>query len=578
MKLERKTKLMRRLHSHRRYLAVATVGLLAAGLAACSSSSSSSGSAASSASGGTTTGKTLVMESSPETSITQDFNPYVNTQAAYGMGADGLIYEPLIQFNMVAPPQYYPWLATSYAWSDGGKTITFAIRPGVKWNNGTPMTPADVAFTFNMLKKYPAVNLNGLKIQTVSTSGNNVVLTFPSAQYTNLQSIAGTAIVPQSVWGSAGNPATFQDPNPVGTGPYMLGTFTPQGIILKKNPNYWQAADVQVPSVDFPVYTSNTGALAALFAGQIDWTGNFIPGLQQNFVAKDPTHHGYWEAPGGTNSLMPNLNKWPTNQLPVRQAISLAINRQLLAQEGEAGLEQPVLNATGMPLPTFQAWVGPVASMTNSATGSAAAAEQVLTKAGYTKGSNGFFQKNGQTVALTIVDPAAYTDYAEVDSLVAQQLRAAGIDATFQGLSVDAWNTDVASGDFQLTSHWSNGGLTPYNMYDGWLDSSLATGNTATGDYERLNNPTINAQLATLAAAGTTAAQTQALVPIEQYVANNLPIIPTTTASQWYEWNSQNYTGWPTQQNPYETGQPSGSNNGGSTGTDEVVILHLRPR
>jgi peptide/nickel transport system substrate-binding protein len=577
MKPERKTKLMRRLHSHRGLLAVATAGLLAAGLAACSSSSSSSGSAASSASG-TTTGKTLVMESSPETSITQDFNPFVNTQPAYGMGADGLIYEPLIQFNMVAPPQYYPWLATSYAWSNGGKTITFTIRQGVKWNNGTPFTPADVAFTFNMLKNNAAVNLNGLKIQTVSTSGNTVTLTFPSAQYTNLQAIAGTAIVPQAVWSGVGSPATYQDPNPVGTGPFMLGTFTPQGIILKKNPQYWQAADVQVPAVDFPVYTSNTGALAALFAGQIDWTGNFIPGLQQNFVAKDPAHHGYWEAPGGTNSLFPNLNKWPTNQLAVRQAISLAINRTLLAQEGEAGLEQPVLNAAGMPLPTFQAWVGPVANLTNSATGNAAAAEAVLTKAGYTKGSNGFFQKNGKTVALTIVDPAAYTDYAEVDSLVAQQLRAAGIDATFQGLSVNAWSTDVADGDFQLTSHWSNGGLTPYNMYDGWLDSSLATGNAATGDYERLNNPTINAELATLAAAGTTSAQTQALVPIEQYVAANLPIIPTTTASQWYEYNSQNYTGWPTQQNPYETGQPSGSNNGGTTGTDEVVILHLSPR
>jgi peptide/nickel transport system substrate-binding protein len=577
MKPERKTKLMRRLHSHRRLLAAATAGLLAAGLAACSSSTSSSGSTSSSASAGTT-GKTLVMESSPETAITQDFNPFVNTQAAYGMGADGLIYEPLIQFNMVAPPQYYPWLATSYAWSNGGKTITFAIRQGVKWNNGTAMTPADVAFTFNMLKKYPAVNLDGLKIQTVSTSGNNVVLTFPSAQYTNLQSIAGTAIVPQAVWSTVGNPATYQDPSPVGTGPYVLKTFTPQGIILTKNPTYWQEADIQVPTVDFPVYTSNTGALAALFAGQIDWTGNFIPGLQQNFVAKDPAHHGYWEAPGGTNSLMPNLNKWPTNQLPVRQAISLAINRQLLAQEGEAGLEQPVLNSTGMPLPTFQAWVGPVANLTNSATGNPAAAEQVLTKAGFTKGSNGFFAKNGQTVALTIVDPAAYTDYAQVDELVAQQLRAAGIDATFQGLSVNAWNADVADGDFQLTSHWSNGGLTPYNMYDGWLDSSLASGSAATGDYERLNNPTINAELATLAGAADTAAQTQALVPIEQFVASNLPIIPTTTASQWFEYNSQNYTGWPTEQNPYETGQPSGTNNGNSTGTNEVVILHLRPR
>jgi peptide/nickel transport system substrate-binding protein len=115
-------------------------------------------------------------------------------------------------------------------------------------------------------------------------------------------------------------------------------------------------------------------------------------------------------------------------------------------------------------------------------------------------------------------------------------------------------------------------------MYEGWLDRSPATGSAATGDYERLNNPTINADLATLAGAATTAAQTQALVPIEQFVAANLPIIPTTTASEWFEYNPQNYTGWPTQQNPYETGQPSGSNNGPGSGTDEVVILHLRPR
>jgi peptide/nickel transport system substrate-binding protein len=275
---------------------------------------------------------------------------------------------------------------------------------------------------------------------------------------------------------------------------------------------------------------------------------------------------------------MPNLNKWPTNQLPVRQAISAAINRTLIASEGEAGLENPVLNATGLTLPTFGAWSGPVANMTVSATGSASAAKAILQKAGYTLGSNGFFSKGGKEVTLSIVDPSAYTDYAEDDSIVAQELRAAGINATFDGLSVDAWNNDVADGDFQLTSHWSNGGLTPYNMYDGWLDSSLATGNAATGDYERLNNPTINSELATLAGAATTDAQTTALAPIAQYVAANLPIIPTTTASEWFEYNSQNYTGWPTQQDPYETGQPSGTNNGPGSGTDEVVILHLVPR
>ena len=566
------------MQSHRRLFAIGAAGLLAAGLAACSSSTSSTGSTGSNTGAAAATGKTLVMESSPESTITQSFNPFVPTGAPWGMGATGLIYEPLIQFNLAAPPKYYPWLATSYAWSNGGKTITFAIRPGVKWNDGQAFTPADVAFTFDMLKANAAVNLNGIKISSVSTSGNNVIINFPTPQFTNLQSIAGTSIVPKHIWSSVSNPATFADANPVGTGPFKLGSFTPQGFTLVKNAGYWQASQLKVPKVFFPVYTSNTSALSALFAGQIDWTGNFIPGLQKSFVQPNPNEHHFWEAPGGTNSLEPNLNKWPTNQLPVRQAISAAINRQVLASEGEAGLENPVLSATGLTSPLFDAWGAPVASLTNSATGSAAAAAQILQKAGYTKGSNGFFAKGGKTVSITITDPSAYTDYAEVDSLVAQQLKAAGIDATFQGQSVDAWNSDVASGNFQLTSHWSNGGITPYNMYDGWLDSSLATGSTATGDYERLKDPAVNSMLATLAGAETTAQQTAALEPIAKYVAANLPIIPTTTSSQWFEYNSQNYSGWPTQDNPYETGQPSGTNNGPGSGTDEVIILHLVPR
>ena len=98
-------------------------------------------------------------------------------------------------------PKYYPWLATGYKWSNGGKSVTFTIRQGVKWNNGTPMTPADVAFTYNLVKTNPAINLAGLQIISVSTSGNTVTLTFPNPQYTNLQQIAGVPILPQSVWG-----------------------------------------------------------------------------------------------------------------------------------------------------------------------------------------------------------------------------------------------------------------------------------------------------------------------------------------------------------------------------------------
>jgi len=561
--------------NQRRFLAIGVAALLATGVAACSSASSSGGAS----SGTSSTGATLVMESSPESTITQDFNPYATTQAAYAMGATGLIYEPLIQFDVAAPPKYYPWLATSYSWGNSGKSITFAIRQGVKWSNGTPFTAADVAFTYNLLKANSTLNLSGLDISGVSTSGNNVTVSFPTAQYANLENIAGVAILPKAIWSKVSNPATYTDPDPVGTGPYKLDTFTAQGFTLEKNPGYWQT--VTVPKVYFPVYTSNTGALSALFSGTIDWTGNYIPGLQKSFVDPDPSTHHYWEAPGSSNALFPNLTTWPTNQLPVRQAMSLAINRTLIADEGESGLESPVTTATGLTLPTYSAWNGnSAASLTNSATANAAAAEKVLENAGYTKGSNGYFEKGGKTVSLSITDPSAYTDYAADDSLIAQELRDAGIDATFDGISVNAWTSDIADGDFQLTLHWANAGLTPYNMYDNWLDSALSSGSSAksaTGNYERLNDPTVDSELATLGAAATTAAQTQALAPIEQYVASNVPIIPTTTASDWFEYNSQHYTGWPTAANPYESGQPSGSNNSPSTGTDEVVILHLKP-
>ncbi len=561
--------------NHRGLIAAAAIGVLAAGLAACSSGGSSAGSSSK------TTGKTattLIMESSPETAITDDFNPFVSTAAPQGMGATGLIYEPLLQFNLAAPPKYYPWLATNYSWSNGGQSLTFTIRQGVKWNNGSAMTPADVVFTYNLVKKFPAINLAGLPISTVSSSGNTVTINFTSPQYLNLQEIAGVPILPQSVWGSVSNPTTFTDAKPVGTGPYVLKTFTPQGFTLTKNSSYWQASMVKIPNVYFPVYTTNNGALSALYSGQIDWTGNFIPGLQKQFVSTSPQYHHFWEAPGSTNALMPNLNKWPTNQLPVRQAISLAVNRNLLASEGEAGLENPVTNTSGITLPTFQAWAGPAAADTVSATGSAAAAAQVLTKAGYKKGSDGFFAKGGKEVTVTLISPSAYTDYAEVGSLVAGELKAAGINASFQGISVDAWNADMADGDFSLAEHWSNNGLTPYNLYDNWLSSSLNNGKANTGDYEGLKNPAMDAALTKLAGASSVTEQTADLAPIEDYVAKNLPVIPVTTASEWFEYNSQRFVGWPTQQNPYETGQPSGTNSGAGAGTDEVVILHLSPR
>ena len=64
----------------------------------------------------------------------------------------GTVYEELTFVNGLKSGATTNWLASSYAWSNSNKTLTFTIRPNVKWSDGKPLTAADVLFTFNLLK------------------------------------------------------------------------------------------------------------------------------------------------------------------------------------------------------------------------------------------------------------------------------------------------------------------------------------------------------------------------------------------------------------------------------------------
>jgi len=257
--------------------------------------------------------------------------------------------------------------------------------------------------------------------------------------------------------------------------------------------------------------------------------------------------------------------------LPVRKAISLALDRSAISTEGEASLEPPALNSSGLTLPVFDEYLASsVRKDTLSSGANPSAAEKVLEAAGWKKGSGGYFEKGGKTLSFSISDPTSYTDYAADASIISSELKKAGIDATFNGQSVTAWSNDVADGDFDSVLHWSNTGVNPYSMYDGWLNSALDT-KSASGDYEHLHDAVVNAQLAKVAAAPTAAAETAALAPIEEYVASNLPVIPVVYGVAWSEVNGKQITGWPTPKNPYESAQPA-------TPTNEVVVLHLSPR
>jgi peptide/nickel transport system substrate-binding protein len=512
---------------------------------------------------------TLTIESTPSSPTQRDFNPFDPTSALELLSATSMVYEPLYQFDGAVPGKVYPWLATSYRWNARGTSITFAIRRGVKWSNGTSLTPADVAFTYTLVENHPDIDAAGLAITGITRSGDDVTVSFSSPEYANLQNIATVPIVPKSVWSTVGDPGKYLDTDPIGSGPYVLKTFTPEGFTLTANRYYWQP--IHVATLDFPVYSSNATALEGLEDGQIQWAANFVSGLGKLYTDPDPAHHKSWFDVQAADTIVPNTTEWPTDQLAVREAISDAIDRDAISAQGESGLEPPARSATGLPLPTFKAdETAATARYALDDRAEPARADAVLAKAGYTIDSAGYYALDGRQVTLAVTAPTAYSDYAADAAIIAQDLRVAHLDATFSGQAVTAWATDVAEGEFQLTLHWSAGGVALYRTYNDWLNSRLAT-TTAMGDYERVDDPVLDAELTKLAASRTVAAQTRALAPLEAYVATKLPVIAMVGRVAYDEYNTEDFVGWPSASDPYASGAPTAVAN-------EVVVLRLRPR
>src|SRR5258708_29591347 len=144
----------------RRLFLTGAAALLAAALAACSSSPSSSSpsGSGSSGSGNGPTG-TLTISNEQGTQWNCSFNPFNPGNLGEGVTM-GQVYEPLMFVDTLENAKVTPWLASGFAWGNGNKTLTFTIAKNVTFSDGTPMTAADVAFTFNLLQKFSGRAVN----------------------------------------------------------------------------------------------------------------------------------------------------------------------------------------------------------------------------------------------------------------------------------------------------------------------------------------------------------------------------------------------------------------------------------
>ena len=358
---------------------------------------------------------------------TQNFNPYNTSNLTT---SQGVIYETLLFFNR-GDESITPWLASNYQYSTDLTQITFTIRPGVKWSDQQPFTSDDVAFTLNLLKKYPAMDINGLwnQITSVTAPDPSTVVVKLNAPFTPLLWYLGgqTYILPKHIWASVGDGSQYADPNPVGTGPYMLKSFTPQLVTLTKNPNFWQADKVKVQEVRYPAFDSNTSAELAMDQGAVDWAGIYTADIQKTYVNRDPQHNHYWFPPSDILMLFVNTAKYPFNQLAVRKALSLAIDRAKLSKIAESGYE-PLASPTGLILPYDQKFLAPQYQNAQF-TMDTNAAQQQLESAGFTKGSDGVYaDKNGKKLSMTLDVVTGFTDWITGAQIISANLKALGID------------------------------------------------------------------------------------------------------------------------------------------------------
>jgi peptide/nickel transport system substrate-binding protein len=562
--------------SHRYVKGIAAAMILSLGVAACSSS----GHSGKSGSGGGSTKTTSITEE-PVTGVTftKNFNPFDVNSFASQVNTKSLLYETLFQFNALKPGDIHPVLGTKYVWSNGGKTLTVTLRSGVKFSDGTPFTSADAAFTFNTIKSNAAANYSGLPTITsvAAPNASTLVLNFQSAQYANLFSILGnTFIVPKHTFSSLSNVATAAVASPVGSGPYVLKSFTTQQVTFVSNPKWWGGKPA-INQVNIPYYSGNQAATTALAAGQLDWAGNEIPNLKQLYTSKDPTHNHYWFPGGNTVTLWINVAKGgPLADPKVRQAISAGINRQQLSVKGEYGYEAPATSSSGLILPAQQQFLDAKLANDLSPTASKSKVDSILTADGYSKDSKGFYAKNGQEISFAVEDPTAFTDYYADAQLIAGQLKAVGIKATVDGVAAPAWFTDVQDGNFQTAVHWGGGaGGTsnpyPFGQFQYWMDNTLTAklGASAASNYGRYSNSKAQAAITAFENTNNAAEQQKQLNILENIESTEMPAIPLMYGADWNEYSTARIAGWPTQSNPYMNPAPTDPQVG-------YILTHLK--
>jgi peptide/nickel transport system substrate-binding protein len=364
-----------------------------------------------------------------------------------------------------------PWLATGYKVSNGGKTYTFTLRPGVKFSTGKPMTSADVKFSLDDARKqskgWGYLDAAIKNITAPDPSHVVVNLKYKWAPFLADIALFANGIVPKN-WN--GEPRAQFYKHPIGTGPFMWDKrVVGQSVTFKRNPNYWQKGKPYLDSVTWTFVTNENTRELQLRGGQIQ-VDEFPP-----FNSISKLQH----TQGVTMSLFPstrtdyldmNEQYAPLADRHVRRAISYAIDRKAIIKSVLFGHGTPANSFLPPQLPFYD-------PKSPGLQFDMAKAKAELAKSKYPKGFK---------VSL-LVGAGAQVESA-MGQILQSSLKQLGIDVTFKQEDTSTEFNDVEKQKYQLAfSYWTMDIADP----DELVTFSVDPAGGAHSFYTNYSNPTV---------------------------------------------------------------------------------------
>lgn len=358
-----------------------------------------------------------------------------------------IVYDPARQVE--SPDHLVGELAESWAWSDGGKKLTFKLRRGVKWHDGKPFTAADVKHTFDVVRgvSEKRLKLNPRKlwyehVQEIVANGDyevSFVLKRPQPSLLSMLATGYSPIYPAHI-----DPVELRTRS-VGTGPFRLKEALPdQYLLMEKNPEYFVKGRPYLDAIKYVVIKSRPARTAAQIAGDIDTA---MPAMstratRDQILAAVPSMVEQSVSYGTTDNILVNTRKPPFDNLKVRQAVNLALDRKAAIKAAADGYGVP--GGAILP-PPYGAW-GLSQAEVQKLPGNGdpvqdkIQARKLLAEAGF-----------GPDKPLKVaVSTRSFETYVDVATWVVDQLRQVGIDGTLEIVESGVWFGRLARRDFQL--------------------------------------------------------------------------------------------------------------------------------